>query len=185
MTTFAEPRQDTWIRACALEWLLPNRGVAVLLPDARRRRCSGCPPGSPQSAVGNIDPIGRAAVMSRGIVGDRRSEPTVASPLLKQVYSLVDGRCLDDPAHRLPVYEVRVVKWIRRYRRPLSRWPDSPSGVTAARRRGTHRAAGTPWCDGRPRPGDPHRPAGRRRRIAQGDNATHRRSARRGGGHHR
>lgn len=108
MTTFAEPRQDTWIRACALEWLLPNRGVAVLLPDGAQAALFRLSAGI-LAAVGNIDPIGRAAVMSRGIVGDRRGEPTVASPLLKQVYSLVDGRCLDDPAHRLPVYEVRVV----------------------------------------------------------------------------
>jgi len=63
------------------------------------------------AAVGNIDPFGRAAVMSRGLVGDKRGEPTVASPLLKQVFSLVDGRCLDerDESHALPVYDVRVV----------------------------------------------------------------------------
>jgi len=72
-------------------------------------------------AVGNIDPFGRAAVMSRGIVGDRRGEPTVASPLHKQVFALIDGRCLDVPGgaarrpgdghavHALPVYDVRVV----------------------------------------------------------------------------
>ena len=29
--------------------------------------------------------------MSRGLVGDRGGEPTVASPLLKQAFSLVDG----------------------------------------------------------------------------------------------
>ncbi len=52
-------------------------------------------------AVGNIDPVARAAVMSRGLVGDRHGEPTVASPLLKQVFSLVDGRCLDDASVRL------------------------------------------------------------------------------------
>jgi nitrite reductase (NADH) small subunit len=47
--------------------------------------------------------------MSRGIVGDRGGEPTVASPLGKQVFSLVDGRCLDDESYALPVYDVRVV----------------------------------------------------------------------------
>lgn len=108
MTTFAAPMHDTWTRVCALDRLLPNRGAAVLLPGGAQAalfRLSG----GGLAAVGNIDPIGRAAVMSRGIVGDRAGEPTVASPLLKQVYSLIDGRCLDDPAHRLPVYEVRVV----------------------------------------------------------------------------
>ncbi|HZA09331.1 nitrite reductase (NAD(P)H) small subunit family protein [Mycobacterium sp.] len=110
----------TWNRACALHRLLPGRGVAVLLPGGEQAALFLLPDGK-LAAVGNIDPFGRAAVMSRGIVGDRRGEPTVASPLLKQVFSLVDGRCLDDPggkaqrpghareSHALPVYDVRVV----------------------------------------------------------------------------
>ena len=64
------------------------------------------------AAVDNIDPFGRAAVMSRGITGDRHGEPTVASPLLKQVFSLRDGRCLDDESHALQVYDIRVVDGI-------------------------------------------------------------------------
>lgn len=108
MTTFAEPKHDIWTRACALDRLLPNRGVAVLLPDGAQAALFRLSDGG-LAAVGNIDPFGRAAVMSRGIVGDRGGEPTVASPLLKQVFSLLDGRCLDDPEHRLPVYEVRTV----------------------------------------------------------------------------
>jgi len=64
------------------------------------------------AAVSNIDPFGRAAVMSRGITGDRRGEATVASPLLKQVFSLRDGRCLDDESHALALYDVRVTDGI-------------------------------------------------------------------------
>jgi nitrite reductase (NADH) small subunit len=63
-------------------------------------------------AVGNFDPFGNAAVMSRGIVGDRKGEPTVASPLLKQVFSLNTGVCMDDESQRLPVYDVRVADGI-------------------------------------------------------------------------
>ena len=59
-------------------------------------------------AVSNFDPYGRAAVMSRGLVGDRDGEPIVVSPLLKQAFSLVDGRALDDSSVALPVYGVRV-----------------------------------------------------------------------------
>ncbi|MGK2241477.1 MAG: nitrite reductase (NADH) small subunit [Rhodococcus sp. (in: high G+C Gram-positive bacteria)] len=59
-------------------------------------------------AVSNFDPYGRAAVMSRGLVGDRDGEPIVVSPLLKQAFSLVDGRALDDLSVALPVYGVRV-----------------------------------------------------------------------------
>jgi len=42
-------------------------------------------------------------------VGDRHGEPTVASPVYKQVFSLIDGRCLDDPAVFVPSYPVRAV----------------------------------------------------------------------------
>jgi len=59
-------------------------------------------------AVGNIDPFSGAAVMSRGIVGDRGGCATVQSPLLKQAFSLEDGCCLDDPTVSVPVYPVRV-----------------------------------------------------------------------------
>ncbi len=105
----AAPHRDArWTSACTLPRLLPGRGVAVLLRGGAQAALFLLDDGTLR-AVGNIDPVGRAAVMSRGIVGDREGEPTLASPLLKQVYSLVDGRCLDDPAVRLPVHEVRVV----------------------------------------------------------------------------
>ncbi|RVW04621.1 nitrite reductase small subunit NirD [Rhodococcus spongiicola] len=97
-----------WTTACSRSHLIPGRGAAVLLPDGSQAALFLLADGSLR-AVGNIDPFGRAAVMSRGLVGDRHGEPTVASPLLKQVFSLVDGRCLDDESVHLPVYPVRVV----------------------------------------------------------------------------
>lgn len=96
-----------WTRACSLEYLIPGRGVAVLLPGGAQAALFLLPEGT-LYAVGNIDPFGRAAVMSRGIVGDRGGEPVVASPLLKQAFSLLDGRCLDNDTESLPVYSVRV-----------------------------------------------------------------------------
>ena len=96
-----------WTKACQLDSLLPGRGVAVLLPGAEQVALFLL---SDQTlaAVSNIDPFAGAAVMSRGITGDRRGEPTVASPLLKQVFSVRDGRCLDDESRSLRVYDVRV-----------------------------------------------------------------------------
>lgn len=96
-----------WTRACRLDYLIPGRGAAVLLRGGRQAALFLLPDGS-LYAVGNIDPFGRAAVMSRGIVGDRGGVPVVASPLLKQAFSLLDGRCLDDASAALPVYAVRV-----------------------------------------------------------------------------
>lgn len=112
--TAVAPGRDTvhdgrleWTSACPLSRLIPGRGVAVLLRGGEQVALFLLDDGSLR-AVGNMDPFGRAAVMSRGLVGDRAGEPTVASPLLKQVFSLVDGRCLDDESVWLPVYDVRV-----------------------------------------------------------------------------
>lgn len=97
----------SWTVACRLDFLTPGRGVAVLQRGGAQAALFLLADGT-LAAVGNIDPFGRAAVMSRGLTGDRAGEPTVASPLLKQVFSLVDGRCLDEPGVSIPVYGVRV-----------------------------------------------------------------------------
>ena len=60
-------------------------------------------------AVGNFDPIGRAMVMSRGIVGSRGGRDVLVSPLHKQAYDLATGECLDKDGYWLPVHDVRVV----------------------------------------------------------------------------
>lgn len=60
-------------------------------------------------ALSNLDPVSGASVMSRGIVGTRAGVDFVASPMHKQPWGLADGVCLDDPARRLPCYDVAVV----------------------------------------------------------------------------
>ncbi|MBY6538966.1 nitrite reductase small subunit NirD [Rhodococcus sp. BP-349] len=118
-----------WITALALSALTPGRGVAVLLPSGAQVALFRT--GDAELfAVSNIDPFGRAAVMSRGLVGDRGGEPTVASPLLKQVFSLVDGRCLDDPDTTLAVHEVTVIDGVVAV-------STQPSGASVRPRSGT------------------------------------------------
>ncbi|MFC7326991.1 nitrite reductase small subunit NirD [Marinactinospora rubrisoli] len=104
VTTLAPDR--TWIPACPADRLAAERGVAVLLPDGRQAALFRTFDGE-LFAVDNIDPFCGAAVLSRGIVGDRAGEPTVASPMLKQVFSLRTGRCLDDPSVSVDTYTVR------------------------------------------------------------------------------
>lgn len=96
-----------WTSACPLSHLIPGRGVAVLLRGGEQVALFLLEDATLR-AVGNIDPFGRAAVMSRGLVGDRAGEPIVVSPLLKQAFSLEDGRCLDEDGVSLPVYDVRL-----------------------------------------------------------------------------
>ena len=59
-------------------------------------------------ALGNRDPIGKANVLSRGIVGDLGGELVVASPLYKQHFSLETGACLEEAEVRVEIYEVRL-----------------------------------------------------------------------------
>lgn len=77
---------------CDLARLTPDLGVAALFGDlqvAIFRLADGS-----VHAVQNLDPFSGANVMSRGITGTRGGEPTIASPIYKQVFSLVSGLCL-------------------------------------------------------------------------------------------
>jgi nitrite reductase (NADH) small subunit len=98
---------QVWTTACAYDFLIPNRGVGVLLPDGAQAALFRLDDGS-LHAVGNIDPFSGAAVMSRGIVGDRGGRATVQTPIKKQAFALDDGSCLDDPEVSLRVYATRI-----------------------------------------------------------------------------
>lgn len=95
----------TWHPVCSYTFLVPANGVSALVegqPVAVFRTTDG-----ELFAVGDVDPFCGAGVIARGIVGDRAGEPTVASPMLKQVFSLRTGSCLDEPQTVLPTYDVR------------------------------------------------------------------------------
>ena len=93
-------------KVCLLEDILPNCGVCALvegeqvavfrLDDDRL------------FALGNRDPFSGASVLSRGIVGDLKGEPVVASPVYKQHFSLLTGQCIEDQGVTVPVYAVSV-----------------------------------------------------------------------------
>jgi nitrite reductase (NADH) small subunit len=102
---------QSWTTACAFDYLIPGRGVGVLLDDGSQVALFRLDDGS-LHAVGNMDPFSGAAVMSRGIVGDRAGRAAVQSPIGKQAFALDDGRCLDDPVVRVPVYPTRLVDGI-------------------------------------------------------------------------
>ncbi|NUR90026.1 MAG: nitrite reductase small subunit NirD [Nonomuraea sp.] len=95
-----------WVAVCRYTDLLPERGACALVDGLQIAIFRDF--GGGVHAIGNLDPFSGAHVLSRGIVGTRGSEPTVASPMHKQVFSLASGACLDDPAVRVPVYAARV-----------------------------------------------------------------------------
>ncbi|MFI6638183.1 nitrite reductase small subunit NirD [Streptomyces sp. NPDC050504] len=83
-----------WERVCALEDLVPGRGVAVLVGAEQiavfRDRADRL------YALANRDPFSGAHVLSRGLTGSRGGVPVVASPMYKQAFDLRTGVCLDD-----------------------------------------------------------------------------------------
>jgi len=108
-----------WETVCRYDRLLPERGVAALLAGQVQVALFRTHAGAVY-AIGNLDPFSGAAVLSRGIVGDRGGEPTVASPVYKQAFSLLTGSCLDgvgdgDTASvAVPTYPTRVVDgWLQ------------------------------------------------------------------------
>jgi NAD(P)H-dependent nitrite reductase small subunit len=115
------PTPTAWVAVCRLDDLVPERGAAALVAGEQvalfRLPATGAPGAAPGAgteevlAVQQLDPFMDAYVMSRGIVGSRGTTPTVASPLLKQVFDLRTGRCLEavgrDPRH-LRTWRVRT-----------------------------------------------------------------------------
>lgn len=92
---------------CDFSSLRPEQGVAALLPDGSQVAVFLTSDGS-LHALDNIDPFSGAAVLSRGILGDRGGVPVVVSPVYKQAFELATGKCLDEPAVSVAVRSVRV-----------------------------------------------------------------------------
>ncbi len=88
--------------------LQTNAGVCALINDVQVA-VFYLPDESPALyAIHNWDPLGRANVLYRGIVGDIQGELVVASPLYKQHFSLQTGRCLEDPLIQVPLFEAQL-----------------------------------------------------------------------------
>ncbi|CBL44120.1 Nitrite reductase [NAD(P)H], small subunit [gamma proteobacterium HdN1] len=59
-------------------------------------------------ATANLCPFAGVNIIARGIVGDIGGEPVVASPLHKEHFSLLDGRCFEHPEVSLPIWQARL-----------------------------------------------------------------------------
>jgi len=95
-----------WDVVCTVEDLVPDSGIAVWTADGPVA-VFYLPHRLPALfAVSHTDPFTGANVLARGISGDVRGEPVVASPLYKQHFSLRSGVCLEDDSARVKVYPV-------------------------------------------------------------------------------
>ncbi|UBO74897.1 nitrite reductase small subunit NirD [Aeromonas rivuli] len=98
-------QQETWLPVCALAMLLPAQGRSARVGE---QQLALFLLGERVYALDDRDPVSGIALLSRGIVGDLGGEPVVASPLYKQRYALMDGRCLDDPALGVRAWPTRL-----------------------------------------------------------------------------
>jgi len=100
--------EPMWIDVCAVQDLPHNAGVAARVAG-RQIAIFYLPAETPAVyALDNWDPLGEAAVLARGIVGDIGGQLVVASPLYKQHFRLADGQCLEDPAVQVARYPARL-----------------------------------------------------------------------------
>jgi nitrite reductase (NADH) small subunit len=100
------PSPTAWVAVCNQSDLIPGRGVAALV-NGRQYALFLTNQGE-LFAVDNRDPFCDANVMARGIIGDRNGEPKVASPMLKQTFSLETGICFEDPNTTINTYQIRI-----------------------------------------------------------------------------
>ena len=106
-----------WENICPESDLIDNVGICALLGEEQVAvfRLSG---NSELFAINNHDPFSDANVLSRGIVGDLKGQPVVASPVYKQHFNLETGQCLEDGSVKLKTYPVRVVDGMVQVARP-------------------------------------------------------------------
>ena len=93
------------MKICRLGDIVPDTGVAALVGG---EQIAVFRIDQEIYAIGNRDPFSGANVLARGIVGDLNGELVVASPVYKQHFSLLSGRCIEDPSVSVPVYRARV-----------------------------------------------------------------------------
>lgn len=97
-----------WEEVCAIDELIDNIGVCALVGDEQVAifKLTGS---DTLYAISNHDPFSEANVLSRGVVGDLKGQPVVASPIYKQHFILETGHCVEDMSVKLKTYPVRVV----------------------------------------------------------------------------
>jgi len=107
MTILKDMNELYWYEVCHLDEITPNTGVAALIED---QQIAIFRVGQEQRvyALSNQDPFSLANVMARGILGDLQGERVVASPIYKQHFSLVTGRCLEEQEQKLLVFPTQI-----------------------------------------------------------------------------
>lgn len=95
-----------WDSVCTVEDLVPESGIAVWTADGPVA-IFYLPHRLPSLfAISHTDPFSCTNVLARGITGDLKGEPVVASPLYKQHFNLKSGICLEDGSVSVKAYSI-------------------------------------------------------------------------------
>jgi NAD(P)H-dependent nitrite reductase small subunit len=97
--------KSNWHFVCEFEDVFTDSGVAALIDN---RQIAIFRVGDQVYALDNFDPNSEANVLARGLIGDINGEPVVASPVYKHHFSLITGRCIEDPEQSVLAYPARV-----------------------------------------------------------------------------
>ncbi len=111
---------EEWIQVCKKSDLVKNSGVCALVND-KQVALFCLPTGAANDAelkvvaTSNWDPIGKANVLYRGLLGSKQLADSendamyfVASPLYKQRYCLETGRCIDSDEVAIDIHQVKL-----------------------------------------------------------------------------
>ncbi len=98
---------ENWFDVCSVNDLQPDSGICALI-EGRQVAIFYMPKEDKVYALDNYDPIGKAYVLSRGLIGDINEIPMVSSPLYKQHYSLLTGECMEDQSVKIDCFPVRI-----------------------------------------------------------------------------
>jgi len=98
---------SNWIEICELTDIHPNTGVCALVNE-QQVAIFRAQKDDAVYAISNFDPIGKANVLSRGLMAQFGEKLTIASPLYKQHYDLKTGECLEDENAKVSVFETKV-----------------------------------------------------------------------------
>jgi nitrite reductase (NADH) small subunit len=103
-------RNDTWQPLCTRADLVAFSGVAAWLStqEGPAQVALFYLPGHAQElyALDHFDPFSKAYVIARGIIGDIKGSPVVASPLYNQHFRLEVGQCLEEGEVQLRTWRV-------------------------------------------------------------------------------
>ncbi|AZL86426.1 nitrite reductase small subunit NirD [Aliivibrio salmonicida] len=98
---------SNWITICKINELTPQLGACAKVLN-HQVAVFYCKRSERLYALSNYDPIGKANVISRGMMGSLEGEPYISSPLYKHHFHLETGVCIEFPEVILTTYPVRM-----------------------------------------------------------------------------